>query len=467
MRAEIGADGTPQRPAGPDARRGRHHRRYERRQSRQPNIDHAEYPIQLGPAHRTLAVPFQIQSGGNQFTLRAMLEAPSGDSGSLAARRDPRRSGDRSDHPRRAGEVERRGHLAQPRRHAGAHRSVRKRIELDQGDLGRVDTRPTYNVGLAVTGSLDYSGADPRLAFGVAGTRMPVSAIKRLWPAFIAAARARWVERAITGGTVERVVIAGNAPLSRFQPNGPPMPDDGLSVDIETSGTTLQPSRPAGDPRRRLTVRIIGRTATSISAAARSRSRPGASSTSPTAVRGAGHALPSPPARVPASASTARCRPPPSCWRSTGCATLSGRARSGDDPRHRRRAGHARTAARADCPGRRLDYAITADLTNFAADKMLLGQKVEAATLRVSATNQGYQIKGDVKIAGTPATIEYRKPRRASPTPILHLQARSTRRRAPGSASISATPSPAPSRSSSPAASAATSTDDRFTSRPI
>jgi hypothetical protein len=40
---------------------------------------------------------------------------------------------------------------------------------------------------------------------------------------------------------------------------------------------------------------------------------------------------------------------------------------------------------------------------------MLLGQKVEAPALRVSATNDGYQISGDVKINGTPASIEMSK----------------------------------------------------------
>ena len=35
-------------------------------------------------------------------------------------------------------------------------------------------------------------------------------------------------------------MVAGNAPLANFVPNGPPLPDEGLSVDIETSGTMLR-----------------------------------------------------------------------------------------------------------------------------------------------------------------------------------------------------------------------------------
>ena len=64
--------------------------------------------------------------------------------------------------------------------------TARKRIDLEQGDFSRVDTRPSHNVGVAVTGRFDYSG-EPHVAFGVACTRMPVSAMKRIWPIFAAA----------------------------------------------------------------------------------------------------------------------------------------------------------------------------------------------------------------------------------------------------------------------------------------
>ena len=64
---------------------------------------------------------------------------------------------------------------------------------------------------------------------------------------------------------------------------------------------------------------------------------------------------------------------------------------------------------RPDLPPGSTDYDITVDLSNFSADKMLFGQKVEAQTLRVTANNQLYEIKGDVKVAGAPAQIEYRK----------------------------------------------------------
>ncbi len=64
-----------------------------------------------------------------------------------------------------------------------------------------------------------------------------------------------------------------------------------------------------------------------------------------------------------------------------------------------------------DSPPGSTTYSITTDLTNFAIDKFVMSHKLEAQTLRITANNQGYQIKGDVKIAGTPAAIEYRKMR--------------------------------------------------------
>jgi hypothetical protein len=55
-------------------------------------------------------------------------------------------------------------------------------------------------------------------------------------------------------------------------------------------------------------------------------------------------------------------------------------------------------------------YSISADLGGFAADKLVMNQKLEATTLKVLANNAGYQVKGDVKINGQAASLDYRKP---------------------------------------------------------
>jgi len=46
---------------------------------------------------------------------------------------------------------------------------------------------------------------------------------------------------------------------------------------------------------------------------------------------------------------------------------------------------------------------------NFSADRFVMSQKVEAQTLRASANNQGYQVKGDMRIGGTPVSVELRR----------------------------------------------------------
>jgi hypothetical protein len=55
-------------------------------------------------------------------------------------------------------------------------------------------------------------------------------------------------------------------------------------------------------------------------------------------------------------------------------------------------------------------YTVAADLVGFAADKLVMSQKLEANALKVTANNQGYQVKGDVRINGQAASLDYRKP---------------------------------------------------------
>ena len=61
-------------------------------------------------------------------------------------------------------------------------------------------------------------------------------------------------------------------------------------------------------------------------------------------------------------------------------------------------------------PGSTL-YTINMDVANFAAERMVMGQKVEAQLLKVTANNVGHWIRGDVKINGIPSVLDYRKPR--------------------------------------------------------
>jgi hypothetical protein len=374
-------------------------------------IDSADVRFNWDANKHTLVIPFQVQSGGNQFTLRAELEAPTDQNGIWLlnmARGDPvidpiiLASGSKPDDEGIAlNRVAVRARID----------TMRRRIDLEQGDFGRIDTRPSHNVALALTGSLDYSGAVPHLAFGVAATRMPMSVLQRMWPVITAVHVRDWVDGHISGGVVERVLIAGNAPLPDFKASGPPMSDEGLSIDIETSGTTLRPieSLPAIRDAD-LTVHVTGGTATINLGRGTVEVTPGRKLSIANGIFHVADTHPKPPkanatfridGNVPAAAALLASDSlrdsfgivlDPASSRGTIAAQVTVNLLLG------------RTLQENDA-----NYAITADLTNFAADKMLLGQKVEAPALRVTATNDGYQISGDAKINGTPTSIEMSK----------------------------------------------------------
>ena len=174
-------------------------------------------------------------------------------------------------------------------------------------------------------GHVDYASGDPRLVLGVAGTRMSVDAMKRIWPFFGAPKVRDWVEEHIVGGTIERLMIATNAPMSTLKSSGPPVPDDGLAVEIVGHGAEIRPVE--GLPTIRdadFNVHISGRTATVNLGRGNVEISPGRKLTITNGVFEVPDTFPkAPPARV--SASTARCRPPPSCLGSTGCANFPAR----------------------------------------------------------------------------------------------------------------------------------------------
>ena len=407
IRADILPDGTPQVIQGQlIAAAGTIFNRDDGNVSMA--IDHAAFRFNWDARRRTFIVPFQIQSGGNQVTMQATLAAP--DDQSTAWLLSMARSDAVIDPVilASAGPSDPENFALNRATVRARIDPVRRRIDLDQGDFGRIDTRSSHNVGVAVTGSLDYSGAEPHLAFGVAGTRMSMSVMKRLWPVFAAGDVRAWVEEHISGGTVERVVIAGNAPLVGFKAHGPPMPDDGLSVDIETSGTTLRPI--ADLPAIRdadLTVHVTGSTAMINVGRGTVEVAPGRKLNVASGVFEVADTHPKPAQarvmfRIDGAVPAAAALLASDAFRDSVGIAL--------DPQSSRGTVAAQVNVKLllgkDAAENAATYAITADLTNFAADKMLMGQKVEAAVLRVTASSEGYQIKGDVKVNGTPATID-------------------------------------------------------------
>lgn len=374
-------------------------------------VEHADIRFSWDAHERALLVPFQIQAGGNQFTMRAVLHAPTEQSGIWPF--DITRDDNVIDPVilAGAGALDPEGFAINRVTMHGRIDTRHRRIDLEKGDLSRVDTRPLYNIGIALTGSLDYSGTVPHLAFGIACTRMPGSVLKRIWPIFANYAVRSWVEDHAFGGVVEHVVVAGNAPLPDFRPNGPPMPDDGLSIDLETSGTTVKPlaSLPAIHDAD-LTVRIVGRHASVSLGRGTVDVAPGRKLNIADGIFDVPDAHPKP------AHANARFRIDGAVPAAVALLSSEGLRDTVGlelDPNATRGNVSAQVAVNLlvgrNVPKDSATYAITANLTNFAADKLLLGRRVEAQTLRVTASNAGYQVKGDVKVNGTPATVDLEK----------------------------------------------------------
>ncbi len=241
---------------------------------------------------------------------------------------------------------------------------------------------------------------------------MPVDALKRLWPVFVASPVRAWVLDHLISGTVERVVIGVNAPIDTLRNNGPPVPDDGLSIDVVGTGCVIRPvdDLPALHDAD-ISVRVVGRDAmVSVGKATADMPSGRKLTLSAGTLEVPDTSVHPPPAKVrfklegpiPVAAELLhmdRLRDVSDA--SFESATIRGNMSA--------QVNLAMTLT--DQPAASTSYAITFDATNFVADRLIMGQKVEAAALKVTATPQGFALKGDVKIGGTPASLEYRKMR--------------------------------------------------------
>jgi hypothetical protein len=403
VRAEIGTDGLPRTVEG----RVQVDKGYivdvDDRDARIP-IDRADVTLEWDASRKAMVMPFQIVSGANRITLMARFDAPQEAGGpsalTISGGTVVLASGGQSDA----------NALVLNRVNVRLRiDSAKQRIDVEQGELGNVD------LGVALSGGLDYSSGEPRLAVGVAGTGMSVAALKQIWPAFVAPKVRNWVESHVAGGSIERLMIATNAPMDTLRESGPPIPDEGLAVDIVGHGTEILPVY--GLPTIRdadFNVRVSGRTATINIGRGNVEVSPGRKLSITNGVFEVPDTFPkAPPAKVrfrldgsvPAAAelllldrlrdySGAPLDP------ATSRGTLTAQVTLG-------------MPLKADLAPGSSTYAVAMDVTNFGAERMVMGHKVEAATLKVNANNNGYWIRGDVKINGVAANLDYRKPRDA------------------------------------------------------
>ncbi len=361
-------------------------------------IDSAEINVEWDAGRRVLVAPFKIVSGQNRITLLAHLEPPndnvtdwqlgfSGGTIVLAA--------DDGEQP-----------LIFNRIAIGMRFDTdRKRVLLTQADISNGE------IGVAGTGSIDYS-AEPRLTLGFAGTPMSASALKRIWPTLIVPEVREWVIERVERGSLQRIEIGVNSPVRNLSRRGPPIPDDGLAVNIIASGVTLRPVDELPSVRDAdLKARVTGRTATVTIGQAAADTPAGRKLAISDFVFEVPDMAPKPaPARVKFRIEG----PVPAAAEILASDRLSEFSATLVDPNSSK--GTVAALVTLGLPIKReltkadTTYAITADLGGFAADKLVMNQKLEADKLKIVANNQGYQVKGDVRINGQPASLDYRKP---------------------------------------------------------
>ena len=361
-------------------------------------IDSAEINVEWDANRRVLVAPFKVLSGANRLTLLAHLEPPNGASndwqlgfsgGSILL-----------------GGIDNEPPLVFNRIAIGFRFDTdHKRLLLTQADVSNGE------IGVAGTGAIDYSG-EPRLTLGFAGTPMSASALKRMWPPLIVPELREWVIERIERGTLQRIEIGVNSPTKNLPRKGPPIPDDGLSVNIVASGVAVRPVD--GMPVVRdadLRARVTGRTATVNIGQGVADTPSGRKVTISDFVFEVPDMAPKP------SPSRSRFRvdgPVPAAAEMLANDRLSDLSATVIDPNTSKGTFTANIQLGMPVKGEltKADttYSVTADLNGFAAEKLVMNQKLEANSLKIIANNQGYQVKGDVKINGQAASLDYRKP---------------------------------------------------------
>jgi hypothetical protein len=399
LRAEIAPDGTPEMAVG-RVMAGPGTIKDIANPESVVAIDRAEFTLEWDVQQRRFTAPFQIVSGGTRITLAAHGEAPREPGGVWQVGLSGGSIVIAPVAPAEDALLLNRIVLR------GSFDPAKRRLDI-RGDVNGKD------IGVAGSGSFDFSTPDPRIVAGLAGRNLNASSFKQMWPVFVNTPVREWVVERLLGGSMDRLEIAINAPLSTLRNGGPPLPDDGLSIRVDSKNTVLYPLD-ALPPIRdadmsmqiagRNVVISLGKGVVDLPSGRRMTVANGVFEIPDTQVK-------NPPARV-------RMRiegPVPAAAELLAMDRLSEMSGSPLDPATSRGAVTAQITlgltVDPDAPKGSTNYTVTADVANFAVDKFMLSQRIEAPIFKVIANNQGYVAKGDVKIGGMPANVEYRKNR--------------------------------------------------------
>lgn len=410
IRGEIAADGTPQVAEGNVLAESGYIADLDEQPPTRVDIDRVALSFSWDADRRAFIMPFRIVASDNQIAMVAQVQAEPGQSGIWHFDIDRTPMID----PVILGTVAAGGPepLSLNRAVLRAKLDVNKRrFDLEQLDLGRVDPRPAHNLGIAMSGFVDYSGPETRISLGLAGTRMSVDSALRIWPVFVAPRVREWSEQRLSGGQIDRMLIAMNTPTPMLSSHGPPMSDEALQVEVDTSGISIRPVD--GLPAIRdadVNIRVTGGTATMTLGRGTMEVSPGRKLNIANGV----FEIPDTHPKEPQA--RARFRVDGTLPAAAELLTLDPLRDNGVpiDPAASRGAIAAQVQLSLPLaktlPKSAINYNVTADVTNFSVDKLISGQKVEGSSMKLTITPQGFQSRGDVKINGIPALLEYRKP---------------------------------------------------------
>lgn len=365
-------------------------------------IDEAQVSLRWDAARGLLLMPIELSAGSNHLSLLSQAEPPRtrGAPWGMAitgGRLELAAVDQKHEPPLVLDRISMRGRV-DPTAH---------RIEVQQAEIAG------NAAGVTFSGVIDSSGTEPRLVGNLAGTPMTVAAMKQMWPAFMVSKLRAWVGEHVLGGSVERMAMTVNAPLNTLRPSGPPVPDDGLSVEINATGTILQPFGALPAIRDAdLNARVVGRAATvKVGRGTGVLGPSGRKLAFSNGVFEVADMQPQPPlsrtrfrvdGTVDAAAELASLGP------------LRQAAAIQIDPATSRGSFSAQVTlgmpVGLELPRGTVTYTVDADISNLAVERLVRGQKLEANSARLSANPQGVQLKGDVRIGGTALTIDYRKP---------------------------------------------------------
>lgn len=365
-------------------------------------IDEAQLVVRFDPERGVFFVdPLQINGGQNRLILGAVIEPPKAGSNIwyFAVPQGALGLGT--------------GRVNEPRLtidsviFRGGYDRAARRLRIDEGVL----RGPT--AGLALTGAIDLGGDDAMLQLGVVAEKMPVSAFKRLWPAPVAAGTRTWVVENVESGLIERVVIALNLPLEAIAKHGTVLPENSIKLDIQASGMKFTPVSglpPISDARATISVtgqNALIRVTNGVVDLGRKRRLnipegtfevPRHYQEPPTGIvqmkiEGTGEAVADLLARD----------------------LLKGETGFSLNPDTTR--GNFVSTVRIELPLKRellrseVRYAAESDVTNFSADNIVKGQKIEDAKGKITLSASQFFVKGEGKIGGAPTAFEYTKPR--------------------------------------------------------